>query len=106
MFIFKIKLLSIVVEGNIFVDSSEMEPEYHFGWELDCSVHTLRLRENGCHFADNILKYIFMNENLCILIPISLKFVPKRPVDSKSLLVQLMAWHRTGIKPLSELMIV
>ena len=33
--------------------------------------------QNGCHFTDNILKCIFVNEKLCILIQISLKFVPK-----------------------------
>ena len=41
-------------------------------------------------------------EKLCILIPISLKFVPKVAVDYKSALVQVMAWHQTGEKPLSE----
>ena len=37
-------------------------------------------------------------------IKISLKFVPKGPIDNKSALVQVMvmAWHRTGDKPLPE----
>ena len=43
--------------------------------------------QNGRHFADGIFKCIFMNENFCILIPISLKFVPKGPIDNKSALV-------------------
>ena len=38
-------------------------------------------------------------------IQISLKFVPKRPVDSKSALVQVMAWRRKGNKPLTESML-
>ena len=32
--------------------------------------------------ADDIFKYIFMNEKFCISIPISLKFVPKGPIVS------------------------
>ena len=41
----------------------------------------------------------FLNENECILIQISLKFVPKGSIDNKSALIQVMAWHWTGDKP-------
>ena len=37
---------------------------------------------------------------------ISLKFVPKSPINSIPALVQIMAWRRPGDKPLSELMMV
>ena len=37
--------------------------------------------------ADDIFICILMNEMFCILIQISLKFVPKGPIDSKSMLV-------------------
>ena len=55
-------------------------------------------------FADNILKCIFLNdfENFKISIKNSLEFVPKGPIDNIPALVQIMAWHRTGDKPLSE----
>ena len=43
--------------------------------------------ENGRLFADNILRCIFMNEKFCISTKISLKFVPKGPVDSNPALV-------------------
>ena len=59
--------------------------------------------QNGCHFAD-IFKSIFMNEKFCILILISLKFVPKGLIDYKSALVQVMAWRWIGDKPLPETM--
>ena len=49
--------------------------------------------QNGHHFADDIVKRIFMNETFCILIRISLKFVPKVRIDNKSALVQLMVWR-------------
>ena len=55
--------------------------------------------------ADNIFKYIFVNENFCILIDISLKFVPKGQVSSIPPLVQIMTWSRKGDKPLSEPML-
>ena len=55
--------------------------------------------------ADDNSKCIFLNENDKIPIQISLKFVPRSPVDNKSTLVQVMAWHRTGDKPLPELML-
>ena len=35
---------------------------------------------------------------------ISLKFVPKGPINKIPDLVQMMAWHWTGYKPLHELM--
>ena len=40
--------------------------------------------QNGCHFADDIFKCIFMNEKFCILIQLSLKFISKGPIDNKS----------------------
>ena len=52
--------------------------------------------------ADNIFKSIFLNKSDRILIQISLKLVPGNPVDNKPALVQVMAWRRTGDKPLLE----
>ena len=61
--------------------------------------------QNGCHFADDIFKCIFVNEKFCILIPISLKSVPKGSIDNNSALVRVMAWRRTGDKKVSEPML-
>ena len=69
-------------------------------------VNTLRPRQNGRHFADDIFKCIFLNENIRILIKISLNFVPKDPINNILALVQIMAWRRTGDKPLFEPMMV
>ena len=59
------------------------------------------------HEFCNILKYIFLWENICILFAfaIKLKFVPKGPIDNKSALDQVMAWHLTGAKALPEPML-
>ena len=51
---------------------------------------------------DGIFKCIFLNKNDQITIQISEKFVPRSPIDNKPTLVQLMAWRRTGDKPLPE----
>ena len=70
------------------------------------SVITLRPRQNGRHFPDDLFKCIFLNENVWISIKISQKFVPKCATDNIPALVQIMAWRRLGDKPLSEPMIV
>ena len=69
-------------------------------------LNTLMPRQNGRHFADDIFKCIFLNENVWISIKISLKFVPKGPINNIPALVQIMAWRRPGDKPLSEAMMV
>ena len=67
--------------------------------------NTLRLRQKGRHFADDIFKCIFLNETFRILNEISLKYVPYGPINNMSALVQIMAWCRIGDKrPLSEQM--
>ena len=68
-----------------------------------CKVlNTLRPRQNGRLFADDIFKSIFLNEKVWISIKISLKFVPKSQINNIPALVQIMAWRRPGDKPLSE----
>ena len=61
---------------------------------------------HGHHFTDVIFKCIFLNENLWILNKISLRFVPKVPVNNIPSLVQIMAWRRPGDKPLSVIAFV
>ena len=65
----------------------------------------LPLDKMAAIFADDILKCIFVNENSRIPIEISLKFVPRSLIDYKPALVQVMAWCRTGDKPLPEPML-
>ena len=45
-------------------------------------VNTLRSRQNGRHFADDIFKCIFFNENVSVAIKFSLKFVPNGPINN------------------------
>ena len=68
--------------------------------------NTLRPRQNGPRFADDTFKRIFLNENVRISSKISLKFVSKGPINNNPALVQIMAWRRSGNKPLLEAMMV
>ena len=72
-------------------------------WHL---FDSLRPRQNGRYFADNIFKCIFLFENVWIWIKFSLKFVLKVRINNIPALVQIMAWLRIGDKPLSEPMMV
>ena len=87
------------------VDSPHKGPVSHNAI-MSCALNTLRPRQNGHHFTDDIFKRIFLNENVRIPIKISLKFVPKGPMNNIPALVQIMAWRRPGDKPLSEPMMV
>ena len=79
--------------------------DWKWVWLFYISFNKLRPRQNGRHFPDDIFKYILLNENVWILLKISLKFVPKGPIDNISSLIQIMAWRRWGDKPLSEAMV-
>ena len=80
------------------------------GWPVNLTPESLstqmRARKNGCLFADDIFKCIFLNENIRISNNISLKFVPKDLSNNIPALVFIMAWRRPGDKPLSEPMMV
>ena len=69
-------------------------------------INSLRQRPNRRHFADDIFKCIFENENEWISPRIPLKFVPRVRINNIPALVQIMAWRRPGDKPLSEPMMV
>ena len=65
------------------------------------STH-LPLDKMAAILADDIFKCIFLNETYRISIQISLKLVPRSPIDNKPEFVQVMAWRQTGDKPLPE----
>ena len=70
----------------------------------DCwFLQTERRKQYGRHFPADIFKYIFLNENVYILVQMSLRLGPdKGPVPNTPVLVQTMAWYRIGDKPLFE----
>ena len=59
--------------------------------------NTLWPKQNGRYFTNNIVKCIFFNKDRLILIKISLKFVPKGPINNIPALAQIMAWCQPAI---------
>ena len=97
-------------QGPLEVTKQNKADKFHelmlFGILRWVSIHTLRPRQDRRHFADDILTCIFFNENCSILIKFSLKFVRNGPIDTNPALVQIMAWGRSGDKPISEPMMI
>ena len=50
-------------------------------------INSLAPGQDGRHFADDIFRSILMNEKLCVLIKISMKFIRKGPIDNNPVLV-------------------
>ena len=48
------------------------------------------------HFSDDTFKRIFQNEKNRIAVKISLKFVPKGPINKIPALVQIIIWTNNG----------
>ena len=76
---------------------------YNFSYVVTITQYnnTSRPRHNGCHFPDDIFKLIFLYQNF----PISNKN-PQGPINNIPAMVQIMAWHWIGNKPLPEPMTV
>ena len=88
---------------------TQLEESFCWYWDYypgALALNTLRPRLKGRHFPDDIFKWIFLNENVWISIYISLKFVPRGPINNIPALLQIMAWRRPGDKTLSEPMMV
>ena len=54
-------------------------PWYHW-------LNSSTLGQSGRHFTDDIFRFIFANENFCILIKISLRVIPEGPIDNNPVL--------------------
>ena len=76
---------STVNKGSI-VNKSALIQEIAWHWSASYDhwymINTLRPRRNEPHFADDNFKRNFFNENVRISIKISLKFVPKGPINN------------------------
>ena len=66
----------------------------------------LPLDNMATNLADGILKWIFLLENDITSIQISLKFVPRSPIDNQLALVQVVACCLISTKPLPESMMI
>ena len=68
--------------------------------ENGCNINTLRLRQNGHRFPDDIFNCTFLSENIFISNKISLKFVRKGPINKIPALAparrQAIVWINDG----------
>ena len=92
----------VLLSAHINIIAYDMTPSRSSCFRITLFVNSFRPRRNRRHLADDIFKYISLNENVLISIEISLKFISKGPINTIPALVQLMAWYRPGDKPLSE----
>ena len=72
----------------------------------DTTFNTLRPRQNGRHFADDIFKSNSWMKMFEFRLKYHWSLFLKDPINNILALVQIMAWRRPGDKPLSEAMMV
>ena len=75
-------------------------PEPMLTLTMTIELTHLPLDKMAVILENDIFDCIFLNENDRIPIHISLKYVPRSPIDNKPELVHVMAWRRAGDKPL------
>ena len=87
----------------------EYPPEFSAFWVWKIVklliFNTLGHEQNSRHFADDIFKYIFLTENVCVLIHFFWFFFHKGPIENMPSLVPVMALRRTANKLLPEQML-
>ena len=105
-FIFYLKQAFSPGESHTILKHGPAQHEFWCSTALIIVVNTLKPWQNGRHFPDDIFTCIYFSKNVRILIRISLKFVPKGPINNIPALVQIMAWRHPGDRPLYEPMMV
>ena len=69
-----------VMEGSALCDQEQTTTKHNNAGVV--GIGSSPTGQNGRHFADDIFRCIFMNENFCSFIKISPMFVPKGPIDN------------------------
>ena len=72
---------------------------------IACQLTLLSLNKIATVSQTTFFKCTFLNKKCGIFIRVSSKFVAKGPIDNTSVLVRVMALHRTGDKSLPEPML-
>ena len=81
--IFKLELSIVAANGmTLFCANTSTDTVMTKFGTATWRVNKLRSIQIGRHFPDDIFKFIFFNENVSLAIIISLKFVPKGPINS------------------------
>ena len=71
-----------------------------------CFRTSLGFEQNRIHFADDILKCLFVKDNCCFLVNIPLNFVPLYAVNNMLALTEVMAWRRKKHGSFHETMLI
>ena len=98
-------LLTLAFYDQIYSMSHKIYIRFGCAFMVATPSVLIEAEESNRHFADDIFKCIFVNENIWIVNKIPLNCIPWGSIDNSSVLVQIMTWRRTGDKPLSEPMI-
>ena len=76
-------LLGISATNSVaMITSFKVKQHETFLRKTNGMLNSLRPRQNGCHFTDDIFKCIFLNEDEWIALKISLKFVAKIRINN------------------------
>ena len=81
------------------LDHTVLQIWLHIGSGMECYFwlnQHIEAKTKWPPFLRRYFKYIFLNENIWILIDISLKFIPKGRINNIPALVQIMAWRQLG----------
>ena len=86
-----------------FINLQIQEPtSYHQAYHHIVQVEHIEAETKWPPFHRPHFQMHFLELNFWILIQISLRFIPKGPINNIPSLVQIMAWRRSGDKPLSQ----
>ena len=94
---------------KLLLSNSHWHPAGHGNSDMSKGILTHWGRDKMAAVSQTTLSNAFSWMKMLefrISIKISLKFVPKGPINNIPSLVQIMAWRRSGDKPLSEPMMV
>ena len=88
-----------LIGNTTIVPTKSVKSQLNIDLNASKGVHLIyvSLGKMAAILADDTFKWIFLNENVIISIKISLKFIPKGPVNNIQALVQIMAWRRQAI---------
>ena len=75
-----------------------------YWWSIIGLLTPYCLTQRGHHCADATFKFLLLYKKWLSLVEILLQFVLIISIIFKPALVQIMAWHRTGVKPLESTM--
>ena len=84
----------IVMIIRVFVTLKPKIPCMMLASTMSAIFNTLRSKQNGRHFAGDISLFMFLYENCCIWIKMSLKIVTKILFNNMPALLQIIAWHQ------------